>query len=256
MRILKNNGKFVLILFPLQFAVGCYIAFLRLDPRFLEAHSFDTLFFGAWEGFGVDIASSDFDIQIIFSLISLIIAIPLLSGVMSRQYLTKSCYCATRFGNYIKFYFGEAFKALILCASSGLAYALGIGAYSFFASDKTLSGGSFFGLFAQSLLAYAIVLFPMVIIATVISLLSNEKVGMIVGTVIFAASAALIFLLPTGIRQWIPAIWYFVNAISNEKEVFAQSPYVYLAVGIAFDALICIIACVILKKKDVLREEA
>lgn len=96
----------------------------------------------------------------------------------------------------------------------------------------------------------------MVIIATVISLLSNEKVGMIVGTVIFAASAALIFLLPTGIRQWLPAIWYFVNAISNEKEVFAQSPYVYFTAGIAFDALICIIACVILKKKDVLREEA
>ncbi|MCH5316585.1 MAG: hypothetical protein J1E05_01295 [Eubacterium sp.] len=252
MRMLKSDRKYILIILFLQFVIGIYIGMIRLDPDLLESHAFDVLFFYAREGIYIDLTSREFDVQVLIGVLDVVISIPLLSCIMNRNYLSKCYYAATRLGNYKKLYLGETFKNLFICFVSGVIYSLGIAVMAFTSSDKTLYSVNTLSLMTQSVLAYTLILFMFVQIASIISVLFNEKIGMIVVTAFFIGFTALIFLLPLNMKQWDMVSWYFVTVYTEQKEAFYYSPIVYYTFAMVFDCLICFVGYKALKKKDIL----
>lgn len=252
MRILKSDKRYITAVLLLQLFLGIYIALLRLAPNMTVPVAFDVLFFYAREEIYIDLTNTEFDVRVILSILDLFITIPLLSCILSRGYRAKCCYGATRLGSYKRLYFGETVKSLGLCFASGAIYTLGFGAPAFIISDKSLYDTASVGKMALSVFTYTLVSFTMVHIASIISVVYNEKIGMLLITGIFLVCAALLFFLPFSLKQWDPVGWYFVNVFTEQKEIFQFSPYVYYSLGIALDGVICFIGYRALKSKDIL----
>ena len=252
MRILKNDKRYITAVLILQFFIGIYIALIRLAPNMTVPVAFDVLFFYAREEIYIDLTNTEFDVRVILSILDLFITIPLLSCVLSRNYRAKCCYGATRLGSYKGLYFGETAKSLGLCFASGAIYTAGFGVPAFIMSDKSLYDTASVGKMALSVFAYALVSFTMVHIASIVSVVYNEKVGMLSVTGLFLVCAVLLFFLPTGLKQWDIVGWYFVNVFTEQKEIFRFSPYVYYSLGIMLDGALCFMGYRVLKSKDVL----
>ena len=250
MNILKRDKKSIAIIMLLQLAIGIYIALIRMD--FYEQQQFDVMFFYAREGLYIDLTNREFDFQVIMSILDLLITIPLLSSILSKNYLAKRCYIATRIGSYGKLFFKESISILGLCFSCGVIYSTGIAIVSFFASDKSLYDKSSIGLIMLSLFTYTIISFTMVLIGSIISVLFNEKTGIVAISAIFLIYAVTLFFLPAKFKQWNMLSWYFIGVFTMEKEYILYSPYVYYSIAALLNILIYFIGYNALKKKDVL----
>ena len=252
MKILKSDKRYISAILLLQLFLGVYIALIRLAPNMTVPAAFDVLFFYAREEIYIDLTNTEFDVRVILSILDLFITIPLLSCVLSRGYRAKCCYAATRLGSYRGIYFGETAKSLGLCFASGAIYTLGFGVPAFIMSNKSLYDTASVGKMALSVFTYALVSFAMAHIASMISVIYNEKVGMLSITGLFLVYAVMLFFLPPGLKQWNIVGWYFVNVFTEQKEIFQFSPYVYYSLGITLDCVICFIGYRALKSKDIL----
>ena len=232
-----------------QFFIGVYISSIRLNN--IETAYLDRLYFGAREGFYLDLCDNTFDIQVIISVLDLLIILPVVCGKFTKNYNKKCCYIATHYNSFGKFYLNEAINIALACFLYELFYCAGILACAIIKSNFLTQGTGFFILFVQSVVNSVFILFTFVALSMMLSSI-NERIGMSISLTLFIAMTVLLFVLPNGIKQFDILSFYFITELRNNKELFIYPSASYYFLLIILDTGLIGLGYFVLRKKDAL----
>lgn len=245
----KNSKIHISIILTVEFLMGVYIAFSRINMS--EALTPFSVFSEIREGVGIDITSQLVDINILISILNVIISVPLISSLFNKKYLVKCCYIATRQKSYFKFYIREIIDIFLVCVLSGVLYNTGILAITLFKHSNAFDTADI-NLFFTAIANSIIIVFTATILGTLISALLNDKIGIIVTSIFVAVLSLSVFFIPYKFKQFNIVSWYFTDLFINEKALFPYPIYIYYLVVSAIDIILLLIGGELLKKRDVL----
>lgn len=246
----KCDKKYILIIYAIEFLIGIYIASVRLFN--VNTNNLINAFIIARETDYLDLTNDIFDVQIIISLLSTIISIPLICSIFNRNYIAKCCFAATRMKKYSSFYLSEMIKLFKYSFISQFLYQTGIFIYIVCKCVNFTVNTAFVQFFLLSVLNSTLLLYVFVIMGAIISVLINDKISMISMITVSSFLAVMLFVLPIKAKQYNPMSWYFLSEFPKNKELFTHNILLYYAAIILLISVIIIIGLHILKKKDVL----
>lgn len=249
----KSNKLYIFVLYALEFILGIYIASIRLTNT--DYSSLLETFIAARETEYLDLTGGMFDFQVFISVLPLIISIPLICSVFSKNYTVKCYYAATRKRRYLKFYFGEILSLVKYCFISEFMYSLGILLCSIWNIKSPEIDKDFLSAFVISILNSSIILYLFVITGAVLSVFISSKGGLILSVTISLICTAGLFVLPVHILQFDIFSWYFLSEFKEKSMIFKYDLIWYYFAAVFLIVVISCLGGFLLKNKDVLKEE-
>lgn len=249
----KSNKIYILALYAVEFFLGIYIASIRLTNA--NYSSLSETFIAARETDYLDLTGGMFDLQVVISVLPLIISIPLICSVFSKNYTVKCYYAATRKKRYVRFYFGEMLSLVKYCFVSELMYSLGLLLYSLWNNESPVIDKDVLVLLGVSILNSSIILYLFVIAGAVLSVLISSKGGLILSVAISLVCTAVLFVLPVHIIQFDIISWFFLSVFKENSMIFTYDAVLYYLVAVFVLIVISCLGGFLLKNKDVLKEE-
>ena len=161
------------------------------------------------------------DPQVLRSLLHLLIGVPLLGGLFSREYQVKGVFIATRRGRYLRFYRTEMGRLLAVTLLYNL---LNCGAQVLCANGggprpACRCRSSTIGI---SLFSDTLVLFGFAVLCAGLRD-PGRKAGVLLGAAAFLLAVMALFLLPVPLRQYNPVLWC-LHGISHGRNALCLSP--------------------------------
>lgn len=247
---IKCNKKYILIIYAIEFLIGIYISSVRLFN--VDANSLINAFTIARETNYLDFSSDVFDMQTVISLLNIIICIPLIGCIFNRNYIAKCCFAATRVKKYSRFYLSEIINLFKYTVISQFLYETGIFIYSAAKCASFTVNTEFVRIFLLSVLNSTLILYIFVIMTAIVSVMTNDKVGIISMITVSSFLVGVLFIVPIKVKQYNPMLWYFMRAFPNNAELFTHNVLFYYAAILLIIIVIIAAGLNILKKKDVL----
>ena len=239
-RTLATN-RYPLVICALGLLLGRLHSLFQLHQT--PADTWTAAYLTAREGTELMLTENSTDPQVLRSLLHLLIGVPLLGGLFSREYQVKGVFIATRRGRYLRFYRAEMGRLLAVTLLYNLLYC-GAQALCATVAVHALPAGAAVRLIGISLFSDTLVLFSFAVLCAGLCVTRGEKVGVLLG--------AAAFLLPVPLRQYNPVLWCLCSAFPTDETLFAYPLWVYYTAGSALLAVWMLLWGRVLKTKDIL----
>lgn len=247
-RTLAYN-RYPLVICALGLLLGGLHSLFQLHQT--PADTWTAAYLTAREGTELMLTENSTDPQVLRSLLHLLIGVPLLGGLFSREYQVKGVFIATRRGRYLRFYRAEMGRLLAVTLLYNLLYC-GAQALCATVAVHALPAGNAVRLMGISLFSDTLVLFGFAVLCAGLCVTRGEKVGVLLGAAAFLLAVMALFLLPVPLRQYNPVLWCLCSAFPTDETLFAYPLWGYYTAGSALLAVWVLLWGRVLKTKDIL----
>ena len=247
-RTLAYN-RYPLVICALGLLLGGLHSLFQLHQT--PADTWTAAYLTAREGTELMLTENSTDPQVLRSLLHLLIGVPLLGGLFSREYQVKGVFIAPRRGRYLRFYRAEMGRLLTVTLLYNLLYC-GAQALCATVAVHDLPAGAAVRLIGISLFSDTLVLFGFAVLCAGLCVTRGEKAGVLLGAAAFLLAVMALFLLPVPLRQYSPVLWCLCSAFPTDETLFAYPLWGYYAAGSALLAVWVLLWGRVLKKKDIL----
>lgn len=247
-RTLATN-RYPLVICALGLLLGGLHSLFQLHQT--PADTWTVAYLTAREGTELMLTENSTDPQVLRSLLHLLIGVPLLGGLFSREYQVKGVFIATRRGRYLRFYRAEMGRLLAVTLLYNLLYC-GAQALCATVAVHALPAGAAVRLIGISLFSDTLVLFGFAVLCAGLCVTRGEKTGVLLGAAAFLLAVMALFLLPVPLRQCNPVLWCLCSAFPTDETLFAYPLWGYYATGSALLAVWVLLWGRVLKTKDIL----
>ena len=243
------TNRYPLAVCALALLLGALHSLFQLHQT--PADTWTAAYLTAREGTELMLTENSTDPQVLRSLLHLLIGVPLLGGLFSREYQVKGVFIATRRGRYLRFYRAEMGRLLAVTLLYNLLYC-GAQALCATVAVHAMPVGAAVRLIGISLFSDTLVLFGFAVLCAGLCVTRGEKTGVLLGAAAFLLAVMALFFLPVPLRQYNPVLWCLCSAFPTDETLFAYPLWGYYTAGSALLAVWVLLWGRVLKTKDIL----